>query len=135
MPNWGYPWQGVKDPLAIPAGALRNAIRIQSQSATQDAAGQQINSWTTALSCFAAIEAFTVRQVFQDGFVSQVVHKITIRWPGPSIPILANMRVVVDPVPGGLSSMYLVQGVENVQQRNRKVVLTCLEIDNAQVVS
>lgn len=130
-----YPWQSVKNPLIVPSGALRNAISIQMQSTAQDGFGQPIASWTPVLTCFAAIDTMRPGEQFQEGFVSQVVHEVTIRWPGPSIPILANMRVVVDPVPGGTASMYLIQAVENVQQRNRLVRMTCLEIDNAQVSS
>jgi head-tail adaptor len=134
---WTYPWQRVKDPLVIPSGALRNAVQIQSQSATQDTFGEQIATWSTVPggNMFAAIETMRTGEQFESGFVSQVVHRITIRWPGPSVPILANMRVVVDPVPGGQSSMYLIQAVENVQQRNRVVRMTCLEIDNSTVSS
>jgi head-tail adaptor len=133
---WPYPWSKVQDPLIIPSGALRNAIQVQSQTAgAQDANGQPTGAWNSILSCFAAIETMRTAEQFQEGFVSQVVHKISIRWPGPSVPILANMRVVVDPVPGGQSSMYLIQAVENVQQRNRVVRMTCLEIDNATVSS
>jgi head-tail adaptor len=130
---WPYPWSKVKDPLVIPSGALRNAIQVQSQSTTQDGFGGEIATWSTVLNCFAAIETMRTGEQFQEGFVSRVVHLITIRWPGPSIPILASMRVVVDPVPGGQSSMYLVQSVENVQQRNRVVRMTCLEINSATV--
>jgi head-tail adaptor len=131
---WPYPWQRVKDPLIIPSGALRNAITIQSPTGTQDAnGGPSKDGWSDVLKCFAAIMTTRTAEQFQEGFVSQVVHQITIRWPGPSVPILANMRVVVDPVPGGKSSMYLIQAVENVQQRNRVVRMTCLEIDNSTV--
>lgn len=133
--TWPYPWEKVKDPLIIPSGGLRNAIQIQSQTATQDAFGQQVNTWSTVHPCFAAIETMSTKEQFQEGFVSQVVHRITIRWPGPTVPILANMRVIVDPVAGGQSSVYEIQAVENVQQRNRIVRLTCLEIDNAKVGS
>jgi head-tail adaptor len=129
---WPYPWQSVKDPLIIPSGALRNAIQIQAQSATtQDATGAPSGPWNPVLSCFAAIETMRTKEQFQEGFVSQVVHQISIRWPGPTVPILASMRVVVDPVPGGQSSVYQIQAVENVQQRNRVVRMTCLEINNA----
>lgn len=133
---WPYPWKRVQDPLIIPSGALRNAIQIQAQTAgAQDANGQPTGTWNPVLTCFAAIETDNMREVFQEGFVSQVIHKISIRWPGPTVPILASMRVVVDPVPGGQSSVYEIQAVENVQQRNRVVKLTCLEIDNATVSS
>lgn len=131
---WPYPWQNVKDPLIIPSGALRNAITIQSPDATQDANGGPSGNWSDVHRCLAAIVTMRTGEQFQEGFVSQVVHTVSIRWPGPSVPILANMRVVVDPVAGGLSSMYLIQAVENVQQRNKVVKMTCLEIDNAKVL-
>jgi head-tail adaptor len=132
---WPLPWQKSIDPLSIPSGAMRNAIQIQSQGASQDSAGGPNGAWSTTLNCFAAIETMRTGEQFESGFVSQVVHRITIRWPGPTVPILANMRVVVDPVPGGQASMYLIQAVENVQQRNRVVRMTCLELDSAQVSS
>lgn len=129
---WPYPWQNVKDPLIIPSGALRNAIRIEAPSGPQDSFGQPSDDDpVTVLSCFAAIETMSTKEQFQSGFVSEVVHRISIRWPGPSVAIRADMRVVVDPVLGGTASVYLIQAVENVQQRNRVVRLTCLEIDNA----
>jgi head-tail adaptor len=133
---WPYPWNKVQDPLIIPSGALRNAIRIEAQDQTiQDSTGEPSGPWNPVLSCFAAIETMSTKEQFQDGFVSQVVHRISIRWPGPSVPILANMRVVVDPVAGGTASVYEIQTVENVQQRNRVIRMTCLEIDNAKVSS
>jgi|ERR1700761_6296094 len=136
MPRlYPFPWQKVTNPLIIPSGALRNAIQIQAQSTQQDNFGQQISTWNTILNCFAAIETSEERELFQEAFVSQVVHRVTIRWPGPGTPITANMRVVVNPVPGGTASMYLIQAVENVQQRNRVVRMTCLEIDSATVNS
>lgn len=132
---WPYPWSRVTDPLIIPSGALRNAITIQKPGGTQDAnGGPSDDDWADVHRCLAAIVTMRTGEQFQEGFVSQVVHMISIRWPGPSVPILASMRVVIDPVPGGLSSVYLIQAVENVQQRNRVVKLTCLEIDNDKVL-
>lgn len=133
---WPFPWQNVKDPLVIPSGMLRNVIEIQSQGGTQDSFGQPSDAdWSTVLTCFAAIETMSTKEQFQEGFVSQVVHRISIRWPGASLPILANMRVIVNPVRGGTASVYQIQTVENVQQRNLVVRMTCLEIDNAEVGS
>lgn len=128
MPLWPYPWQRIVDPLAIPAGALRHQIRIQKPVGTQDAFGQEITSDpVTVLTCFAAIQTISMREQFQEGFVSQVIHKVTIRFPGHTIPITASMQVVRG------RSLYLVQAVENVQQRNRVLHMTCLEIDDAKV--
>jgi SPP1 family predicted phage head-tail adaptor len=124
---FGYPWSGVRDPLAIPAGALRSAIQIQSQSATQDAYGQPVATWTTFLSVFAAIATVSSREVYQASqFVSQVTHRVTIRWPGTSVVIEEGQRVVYG------THTYLIQAVENVQERNRVLNLMCLEIDGSQ---
>lgn len=118
----------------IDPGKKRHKISIFAQSTTQDGYGQESTALGTVpvLSRYAAIDTFTAREVYQDGFVSQVVHKVYIDWPR-LVRITTDMRVVVHPLAGALASLYLIQAVENVQQRNLVMVLTCIEIDNAQV--
>jgi head-tail adaptor len=118
----------------IDPGKKRHKIDIQAQSSIQDTFGQQINTWSTTLCCYAAIETISTKEQFQDGFVSQVVHMISIDWPR-GISILANMRVIVHPIAGPNANVFEIQAVENVQQRNLVVRLTCLEINNATVAS
>jgi head-tail adaptor len=119
----------------IDPGKKRHRINIHAKNPTQDTSGQELTILgPIAWPCFAAIETMSTKEQFQDGFVSQVVHLISIDWPGWSIPITADMRVVVNPGPGHPSSVYEIQTVENVQQRNLVVRLVCLEIDNAKVV-
>jgi head-tail adaptor len=77
----------------------------------------------------AAFKTTSMRQPFQEGFVSVVAHRITIRFPGHSYPITDGMRVVKG------SAVYLIQAVENVQERNRVLHLNCIRIDGDRVSS
>jgi SPP1 family predicted phage head-tail adaptor len=122
-----YPYGRVKDPLSLPAGLLRFAVQIQVQATTQDALGGPLQSWTTVLSCFAGISTMSQREVYATAqFVSEVTHRVTIRWPGPSIGIQGGMQVVFG------TRIFKVQTVENVLERNRVLHLMCLEIDGVQ---
>lgn len=125
--GYPYPWRGVKDPLAIPSGALRNCVQIQQQNPAQDAAGGPVSAWTTSLTAMAAIETLTMQEVYQTGqLVGRVSHRVTVRWPGASLPILNGMRVLF----GGRTLM--IQATDNVQERNRVLHLLCLEINESQ---
>lgn len=121
-----YPWQGVKDPLAIPSGAMRSQVEIQQQAPTPDSAGQPQAAWTTMWTTPAAISTLSMREVYQTAqFAAQVTHRITVRWPGNSIAIVGGQRVAFG------SRIFQVQTVENVQERNRVLHLLCLEINGA----
>jgi SPP1 family predicted phage head-tail adaptor len=122
-----YPYGRIKDPLSLPAGLLRNPVLIQAQSMTQDAVGGPLTAWTTVLSCFAGISTMSSREVYQTAqFVSEVTHRVTIRWPGPSVSIQGGMQVVFG------SRIFKIQNVENVQERNRVLYLMCVEINGVQ---
>jgi SPP1 family predicted phage head-tail adaptor len=110
------------DPLALNAGDLRYSIAIQSRSTTPDSFGQPVTTWTTIRNTRAAIERSSGNELAQSGdLASQQIYTIKMYWN--SIPVGPGMRVV-----SGADS-YHVQGVENVQKRNRVLKLTCLEID------
>lgn len=119
----------------IDPGKKRHNIAIYAQSATQDSFGQKSMALgDVALTCYAAIDTFTAREVYQEGFVSQVVHKIYIDWPR-TVAITVDMRVVVHGRLGANASVYEIQAIENVQERNLVMVLTCIEINNQKVGS
>jgi head-tail adaptor len=116
------------DPLAINPGPLRHQISIQAQSASQDPeTGEQSLSWNMVLTTMAKIATTSSREMYQAGtaarFVAQVSHLVTIRWPGASVTLAGGMRVLFG------ARTFVVQTVENVQERNRVVNLTCLEIN------
>lgn len=115
----------------INPGEKRHKINVYSASSTRDAAGQQSTALGTAAleGIFAKIETSSSRELFQDGFVSQVFHKIYIDWP--SVRITDDMKVVVRPWEGANASLYEIQAIENVEERNLVMILTCIEIDNA----
>lgn len=113
--------------LAINSGELRHAIQIQKQTATQSASGAPQQSWTTILSTVAKISTASSREVYQASqFTAQVSHVITIRWPGSSVTILGGMQVLFG------SRVFKLQTVENPLERNRLLLLHCLEINGAQ---
>ena len=127
MAVWPYPWQGNTDPLAIPAGFLRHQVTLQVQSSTPNSVGEPQAAWNDVLTRRAGIMAITVREVFQSGpapeFVGQVTHRVTVRWPGSTVSIYAGMRATLG------SRVFLIQGVDNVQEMNRVLHIYCLEIN------
>jgi SPP1 family predicted phage head-tail adaptor len=115
------------DPWVIAAGELRHKIQIQKPSATRDAAGQPIPIWDLLLNTRAKIEntnSRTFRESFSaNALASQSTDVITIRWPGSAFNIKPGMRVLHG------DDYFLIQAVDNVQRRNRKVVLLCIGIN------
>lgn len=122
-----YPWHGNRNPLAVSAGQLRHQISIQAQSTAQDPdTGEPASVWNTTLTTWAQIETLTAREAYQAGasqFVAQVTHMVTIRWPGASVRIAGGMRVLFG------ERMFMIQAVDNVQERNRLLKLACLEVN------
>lgn len=108
----------------INPGELRRQVTIQAPTTATDAAGQPTTAWTTMLTTMAAIRATAAKEAFQTGqFISQVTHRISIRWPGDAITLRGGQRVLYG------SRTFLVQAVENVRERNALIHLMCLEID------
>ncbi len=118
-----YPWQEIRDPLAISSGELRHEVHIQSQTSTQDDYGGLLLSWNTILTCFAAIYGASSKEVFQASkFTAEVSHVVKIRYPG-AIGIQGGQQVLFG------SRVFRLQFVDNVQERNRVLLLHCLEIN------
>lgn len=115
------------NPVALNPGDLRHRIVIQRQSTAQDANGDPTSTWSDVWPCWAAISTPTAREMYQTGqagqFVAQVTKLIKIRWPGAAIVIVGGMRVLYR------DRTFAVQTVENVQERNRVMNLTCVEVN------
>jgi SPP1 family predicted phage head-tail adaptor len=122
-----FPWANRRNPLVIPTGAKRNQVSVQSQAPTQDEFGGETANWNTVLTVMAAIATVSSKEMYQTGqtaqFTAQVTHMVTIDWPGASVPIAGGMQVVFG------TRTFVVQTVENVQERNRVLNLMCLEIN------
>lgn len=114
------------NPLYLDIGALRHPITIQAQDPAQcDAAGQPIpGQWMDVLTTMASIRSTSNSDRVQDGqLAAQSVYIITLRWPGAAVRIVTGQRVVCG------DDTYLIQGVDNILQRNRVVRLTTVQID------
>jgi head-tail adaptor len=115
-----------EDPVMINPGDLRHSVEIQKAPGGRDAAGQVVDAWVPVLTAYAAIEGTgsrAYRELFaNNALASQSTDAITIRWPGEAIEIRPGMRVVFG------ANKYLIQAVDNVQHRDRKVALACMMI-------
>jgi SPP1 family predicted phage head-tail adaptor len=110
----------------IDPGALRTPITIQAPSTAQDGFGQQTTTWRNLLCSRAKVDALKQDQQQRGGeLVSQVTHRITMRWPGSGVVINSGCRVLCG------ASTYLVQAVDNFQQRNIMLHLLVMEINGS----
>jgi SPP1 family predicted phage head-tail adaptor len=74
------------------AGRLDKLVSLQSRSATQDAYGEQLTTWTAIADVWASVEDMTGRQYFAAQAAQNPVQtKITIRKRAGVVPA---MRVV-----------------------------------------
>ena len=116
-----------QNPLAIDAGELRHQVQIQQLETTQSGTGAPSTTWDTVLTTMAAIMTASSREVYQASqFTAQVSHVLKIRWPGTGILLQGGMQVVFG------SRTFKLQTVENVLERNRVMLLHCLEINGVQ---
>ncbi|SEB40714.1 phage head closure protein [Terriglobus roseus] len=105
------------------AGSLNRRITIQSQATTQDAYGQQVNTWDDLLTCWASIKAVTSKEVYAaSGYTSQVSHKITIRYP--TVAISSKMRVLYE------TRLFHIQAINDPSEGREQLDLLCLEVDD-----
>lgn len=126
-----YPYKKVKDPLSIPAGMLRHEVQIQKPGVTQDTLGSPSDTWTTVMTTMASIEDVLAAEGFDrdsEGWYSpaaQVTHRVRLRYPGASVALAAGFRVYFV----AQERYFTVQFVVNVQQRNRVMLLGCIEVN------
>lgn len=116
------------NPLALNAGGLRHQISIQAQSTMQDATtGESSSVWNDVLTTWASIDTVSSMERYQRGtageFVAQVSHLVKIRWPGAEIGIAGGMKVLFG------TRSFVIQTVENMQELNRVINLSCLEVN------
>jgi SPP1 family predicted phage head-tail adaptor len=115
----------IKDPLILQPGELRHQVGFARASATQDASGQKLNTWTPYLATRAKIENLSGQQLFQAAeFTSQASWRITLRFPGSGVIDVGDRATFA-------AHTFVVQIVNNVLERNRVLQLTCVEIDGA----
>lgn len=109
---------------SIRAGELCHSIVVQAPVYAADVRGQSVvpKSWSTARTAMAAIYTAGGRETsMASQIVSAVSHVVKVRWT-PAV-LKANYRVAFG------ARVFTIQYVENVLERNRVLLLYCLEED------
>jgi len=116
----------------IEAGSLRDRITISdpaTQSGTQDDYGEVIsgaNPPIVASNVPAKIEFISGRNVYtSETFVSQVTHRVTLRWM-PGVKPQQEINFVDQE---GNTRNLQIMFIDNPDQRNLMLILNCLERD------
>jgi head-tail adaptor len=121
-----YPYQKIRDPLSIPPGLLRFQVQVQQPASTQDSLGSSSPGFVTVLTTMASVEDVNGREGYERTsleYSSQITHRVRFRYPGSNIGLGGGYRVLFG------SRIFTVQYVVNVQQRNRVIILNCVEVD------
>lgn len=106
------------------AGQLRKRIELQQRSSSQDGYGQQLTSWTTLFTTWAAIEPVSGAQLDRARSIyNETSHKVTVRWRAQlnDIKQVGSYRVLY------AGRVFDVGASMNQDERNRTVVLLCAE--------
>lgn len=107
------------------AADLRHRVTIESYSATQNAYNEEIPSWSTVATVWAAIEPLTGQERFlraADQFYAENQVRIRIRYRAG---VTAKMRVV-----DADGEIYDIQAVLDRDGRRRELVLMCTVSDD-----
>jgi head-tail adaptor len=109
---------------SIAAADLCHQVKIQAPQNTADARGMSVSpaTWNTICTARAAIYTAGGRETSQASqIVSEVSHVVKMRWI--NIAILAGYQLLFK------DRVFIVKYVENILERNRVLVLYCLEAD------
>jgi SPP1 family predicted phage head-tail adaptor len=112
------------DPIVVRPGELRHLVQIQSPVYSADARGQSVtpSNWNLVCSANAAIYTAGGKETSQASqIISAVSHVVKIRWQG--VAIMANYQVLFG------DRVFTIEYVEDVLERNRVLLLYCLEIN------
>lgn len=102
------------------AGSLNRRVAILAPSVTQDASGQQTSTYTALYECWASIRIATGKEVYAaSGFVSQLSHIVTLRYP--AVTITPGCKVAYE------ARTFRIQAVSDPDEGRKQLNLLCLE--------
>jgi SPP1 family predicted phage head-tail adaptor len=121
----------------IRSGKLRRRVDLQALTAPEAANAyneKPPTNWQTIATVWAGIEPQTGREVFASGQVqADTTHRVTLRWHAAVAN--AERLLVHDPkapaspgFPQGGFRVFNILDVQNLDERDRTLVLTCKEI-------
>lgn len=101
-------------------GKLRHRVEVQRYGTSYDPEGEPIQEWQLLAKAWAAIEPLKGEEYFAAATIqAQISHKVTMRPPG--IEITPADRIIFG------SRIFEIESVINVEERNRELVLMCVE--------
>lgn len=104
------------------AGRRWSVLQIQSRSHTQDNFGQPVDTWAPVCTIQGRVRAPTAVEKFSAGqLTSQVTHAIDAWWTAAGVA--AGMRAVYG------TRIFSIQSVVNVEEKNKEIVIMCLELN------
>jgi SPP1 family predicted phage head-tail adaptor len=104
-------------------------IAIQSQTTSQDAAGQELQEWTTVLCCWANVDFQRSQLIYSTAeFVGKNTYRVSIRWQY-QVVIQPNMRVVYTDPFTRITHTLEIQSVLNPNRANKEILLICYSLD------
>jgi SPP1 family predicted phage head-tail adaptor len=113
----------------VNAGKLNRRIQIQTQTTTQDALGQPLQTWATVYTCWASIDIQASQLLYSTSeFMDKVTHRIEMRWTFSNV-IQASQRVVYTEPTTGIVHTFEIIAPLNDKQANRKLILMCYELE------
>lgn len=106
------------------AARLRQRITFESQSSSKDSFGQPVQSWSTVLTCWAAVEPLSGRELMAARQVaSEITHRVIVRYQAA----LAVPRTVMAYRVNFGGRYFDIREALNVEERDREVHLLCVE--------
>jgi head-tail adaptor len=113
--------------LSINAGSFRHTVALQSAAYTTDPqSGEQLLTWSTinTIRCLVEpLDSGSSEVINADQLRGQITHKVTMRWQGTECPIDSTMQLIFQS-----TRTLRIQSILNVRERNKLLVLHCLEI-------
>ena len=106
------------------AARLRHRVSLESQSTSKDTFGQPLQSWATVLTCWAAVEPLSGRELLAARqMASEVTHRVIVRYQAA----LAAPRTVMTYRVNFGERYFDIREVLNTDERDREVHMLCVE--------
>ena len=101
------------------SGDLRHRVELQQRVKSRNAVGEETYSWLTYATVWAAVEPLTGRELYEAQQISaEVTVRVRVRYLKS---VSVEHRVLFD------SRGFNVNFVQNIEERNRELVLLCKE--------
>lgn len=100
----------------------RHSITLQQPGGSRDSVGERVTSWTNVKAVYADISTLNMReQMLVAQRQASTTHKVTLRYDPDLAAINAAWRVLFG------SRVLVIDGVNNVDERNKTLELLCTE--------